>query len=418
MAESTEVASSEQQTARAFIEERVAERARRNTAEQVQDTCSFARAERLLGREYHGRFLIELLQNAADAWRESGPGGARSRARIVLDDGPSLLVANQGAPFPESAVIESLGQIGRSTKAQGEAIGHKGIGFKSVLEMSLTPELYSGLQAATPTLAVRFDPRRALELIRSNSPAWDDHVAAVDDIRDPLSAVPVLRYPMWVETLPAEVQALAEDGFDTVIRLPFDDQLRPEPSMTATRGFEAVRDALSDLTDEMLLLLGTFDRLEIVDRLDGHDHVIEPLWEAETELAAGTTRELVTVTRNGSPTSRWRLYRRTLPDTHDLSGEIAVGLRVALDGDGLVPRWTKPARSPVSPVLPDQDRLRSSVPSARLLRGERGAHGLLRRLRSPEQGDPRRAGRPRCRGSSRHGSARRYGGCVPSRSPR
>ena len=99
-----------------------------------------------------------------------------------------------------------------------------------MLEISLTPELYSGLQAATPTLAVRFDPRRALELIRSNSPSWDDHVAAVDDIRHPLSAVPVLRYPMWVETLPAEVQALAEDGFDTVIRLPFDDQVQPELS--------------------------------------------------------------------------------------------------------------------------------------------------------------------------------------------
>ena len=101
MAESTEVASSEPQTTRKFIEERVAERARRNTAEQVQDTCSFARAERLLGREYHGRFLIELLQNAADAWREGRPVGARSRVRIVLGDGPCLLVANQGRPFPE-----------------------------------------------------------------------------------------------------------------------------------------------------------------------------------------------------------------------------------------------------------------------------------------------------------------------------
>ena len=182
MAESTEVASSEPQTTRRFIEERVTERARRNTAEQVQDTCSFARAERLLGREYHGRFLIELLQNAADAWREGRPLGARSRVRIVLGDGPCLLVANQGLPFPDSAVIESLGQIGRSTKAQGEAIGHKGIGFKSVLEISLTPELYSGLGAGTPGLAVRFDPRRALELIRSHSPAWDEHLKAVDDI--------------------------------------------------------------------------------------------------------------------------------------------------------------------------------------------------------------------------------------------
>jgi hypothetical protein len=34
--------------------------------------CSFARAERLLGRDYHGRLLIELLQNA-DAWQARHP---------------------------------------------------------------------------------------------------------------------------------------------------------------------------------------------------------------------------------------------------------------------------------------------------------------------------------------------------------
>ena len=142
---------------------------------------------------------------------------------------------------------------------------------------------------------------------------------------------------MWVETLPAEVQALADDEFDTVIRLPFNDQLRPEPSTDRDAWVRIVRDALNDLSDEMLLLLGTFDRLEIIDRLDGHEQVIEPQWDTETALATGATRELVTVTRNHSPTSRWRLYRRTLPDTHALSGEIAVGLRGDLDGDGLVP---------------------------------------------------------------------------------
>jgi hypothetical protein len=350
--DSAEVVSSERQSARAFIEERVAERALRTTAEQVQDTCSFARAERLLGREYHGRFLIELLQNAADAWRASEPGDRRSHALIMLDEGPSLHVANQGAPFPASAVIESLGQIGRSTKAQGEAIGHKGIGFKSVLEMSLTPELYSGLQAATPTLAVRFDPRSALTLIRSSSPAWDDHLATIDDILHPLSAVPVLRYPMWVEALPAEVKALAEDGFDTVIRLPFNADLQRESAMDREAWIEAVRDALDDLTDEMLLLLATFDRLTIVDRLDGQNRVLEPRWEAETKVAPDITREVVTVTRNGSATSRWRLYRRKLPDAHDLSGEIAVGLRVALDSDCIVPALDETPTAPFHLFFP------------------------------------------------------------------
>jgi hypothetical protein len=301
MVRSTEVASSDSRVARTFIEERVAERARRNTAEQVQDTCSFARSERLLRREYHGRFLIELLQNAADAWREGTAPGARSRVRIVVGEGPSVLVANQGRPFPATAVIESLGQIGHSTKAPGEAIGHKGIGFKSVLEISLTPELYSGLGASTTPLAVRFDPRQALGLIRSQSPNWDRHLKAVDDIENPISAVPVLRYPTWVETLPDEIRELAVDGFDTVIRLPFSDELRPDPDMDCETWLRVVRAALSDLSDEMLLLLGTFNRLEIVDGLEHQDEVIEPLWDTETLLSTGATRELVTVTHSGSP---------------------------------------------------------------------------------------------------------------------
>ncbi|MGH9023881.1 MAG: hypothetical protein ACRDV9_12410, partial [Acidimicrobiia bacterium] len=63
-------------------------------------------------------------------------------------------------------VIESLGHIGHSTKAQGEAIGHKGIGFKSVLELCLSPQLFSGLQQPSIELAVGFHPEKALERIR------------------------------------------------------------------------------------------------------------------------------------------------------------------------------------------------------------------------------------------------------------
>ena len=334
MADSIGVATANAQTARPFIESRVSERARRNTAEQVQETCSFARAERLLRREYYGRFLIELLQNAADAWR--GCDG-RSKVRVELAAGPALLVANQGAPFPATAVIESLGHIGRSTKAHGEAIGHKGIGFKSVLEVSVCPELYSGLQGAAPTLAVRFDPREALARIRAASEGWDTNLADVADIEDPLAAVPVLRYPAWVEALPDEVAALARDGFDTVVRLPFDDEVRPNPAMDAGKWLTVVRDAIADITDQMILLLGTFDRVEINDRLAGTCTVIEPRWAGEVALRGGVARERVEVVRNDALTSRWRLYRRSLPAAHDLAGEIAVGLRSEPDTGHLLP---------------------------------------------------------------------------------
>jgi len=190
---------------------------------------------------------------------------------------------------------------------------------------------------AEPALAVRFNPQRALELIRARSPDWDSHLSAVEDIEEPLRAVPILRYPTWVEALPDPVRELANDGFDTVIRLPFNDGLRPDPSMDLDGWLGVVRDALGDLSDEMLLLLGTFDRLEVSDRIAGDEHVVEPKWSPLAAVDAGATRELVTVMHNGSPGSRWRLYRRTLADRSDLSGEIAVGLRYAVDDDRLLP---------------------------------------------------------------------------------
>ena len=151
---------------------------------------------------------------------------------IALTDGPALLVANQGEPFPVSAVIESLGHIGASTKPEGEAIGHKGIGFKSVLEITLTPELYSSLQSTEERLSLRFDPREALRTIRAASPEWDEHIREIDAARtDPLVAVPILRFPQPVAAVPPEVEALADLGFDTVIRLPFDEGLRADESV-------------------------------------------------------------------------------------------------------------------------------------------------------------------------------------------
>ena len=60
---------------RALLEHTVANRAQHPSEDDARDTWSFARAECLLGKEYRGRFLIELLQNAADAWRASHPSG-------------------------------------------------------------------------------------------------------------------------------------------------------------------------------------------------------------------------------------------------------------------------------------------------------------------------------------------------------
>lgn len=326
---------------RRWLEQEVASRAAHRTAEDVRITCSFARAERLLGREYHGRFLIELLQNAADAWREDDRSRAsHCRAAVLVTKGPALLVANQGAPMTPGVVIKSLGQIGASTKPEGEAIGHKGIGFKSVLELTQAPQIFSGLREKAPILAVDFDPYRAHDAIKRSSRDWHTLVQDVPNLdhSDPLSAVPTLRFPHWVDDLPAEVSELGAEGYDTVVRLPFDERFSARLKLDERAWLSSVRDALADVSDQILLLLGCFSEVFVDDQVAKSSVRIRPQRiVGGTRHIDGTTREEVRILRNKMPSTRWHLYRRALPDLPDLAGEVAVGIRVAEEDRTVLP---------------------------------------------------------------------------------
>jgi hypothetical protein len=323
------VNATEREAARRTVESAVLERAHHASKSKAQDTWSFARAERLLGKEYHGRFLIELLQNAADAWRDAHANGSTCELVVVIDASPSLIVANRGVPFPAQIVLESLGQIGLSSKEAGEAIGHKGIGFKSTLEVSATPEIYSTFTDGEPTLAVRFDAARARGLILGQTPDWDTWVAEQAEFQqDPLQAVPVLRYPTWVDSAPATVTELGSHGYDTVVRLPH------SPAFGDTQAWLAkVRDALRDVSDQILVLLGIFDRVRIEDRVAGTSEDIVVTTEPG-DHSNGTTADTVAITRNGVCSSRWVRYQRQYADVAELASEVTTAIRLDADDPG------------------------------------------------------------------------------------
>lgn len=96
--------------------------------------------------QYHGRFIVELIQNAHDALLSTNDKlGAPARIEIALKnegDFGTLYVANDGRPFSLSN-FNSLSQLGQSDKNPQESIGNKGIGFRSVLEITNAPEIYS-----------------------------------------------------------------------------------------------------------------------------------------------------------------------------------------------------------------------------------------------------------------------------------
>lgn len=104
--------------------------------------------------QYHGRFLIELIQNAHDALFEEEVKGDKGRLEIVIagEEQPfgALYVANDGLPFTSSN-FQHLSRFGQSDKNPEKHIGNKGIGFRSVLEITKAPEIYSRSTANTKT---------------------------------------------------------------------------------------------------------------------------------------------------------------------------------------------------------------------------------------------------------------------------
>lgn len=96
----------------------------------------FAQAEKFLQQAYEGRYLFELIQNVRDANKEVGKDG---NVILSLEKGV-LSVLNSGAEFSADG-IRSITTIGDSTKESQDYIGFKGIGFKSVQEISDSPKI-------------------------------------------------------------------------------------------------------------------------------------------------------------------------------------------------------------------------------------------------------------------------------------
>lgn len=320
---------------RTVVEDTVRERARHDTSDKVGDTRSFANMEQTLTREYWGRFLIELLQNARDAWLRGDNGSRDGLLRIQLTRDPALVVCNEGEPLTSEVVLHSISKFGESPKAYGEGIGHKGIGFKAVLELTHAPRLYS---RAAPDgnfdLRIRFDPDEAWRLIRQQSPEWDRLESSLPSAgvdRAIGDRIPILRFPLWDLSPPAwldDVATLEGRGFNTVIALPYDHRFDERLEISESDFVERVRHAFADVSDEVFLLLGVFGRIVIEDKIAGS---VQQITRSSTPLATDVPDAVahdVFVHRDGSLSSRWWLFERTIPGFSGLEGDLGVAVRL------------------------------------------------------------------------------------------
>ncbi len=219
------------------------------------------RQEIFTTRDYEGREILELLQNASDQAREAEVPG-----RVVIEllqEG--LVVANSGAAFSIDGV-KSLEVAYLSSKPykRRQYIGNKGLGFRSVLNWTHSPIILSGALGLAYSKQVS---KRVLNELLVESLELTELVAEQRGESDTL-VIPVLPFPGYNER--GAIDALIEDeaarrlldrcsawrqeGYTTAIGMPF-----TEPEF-----FDAAYDQIEALRPEVLLFVDHLDEVRFL----------------------------------------------------------------------------------------------------------------------------------------------------------
>ena len=262
-----------------------------------------------IAQEYRGRCILELLQNAHDALANVERDDPR-QIFFVLSTFPEpvLLVGNSGDPF-RTEDFKGICQLGQSPKDPNKSIGNKGLGFRSVLEVSTCPEIWStappgsdrsfvfhfdpsvsdrvaasaqdiekqGLDARSP-----FDPKRPLldwsqkQLNQYRERLSDTNLDGVREAKKFLS--PYL-FPLQIEGVLPEVEKLLNAGCSTVVRLGLDGGRVG----TSEGAVQSVKDQLQELDARSMVFLSHLEKL-VID-IDDERRILERIVDSDIELS-------------------------------------------------------------------------------------------------------------------------------------
>ena len=308
-----------------------------------------------IAEAYRGRCVLELVQNAHDALPET-PGDDPGLITFSLETEPApvLLIANSGRAF-ERKDFKGLCQLGQSPKDPNKSVDNKGLGFRNVLEVALSPEIWSTATAEGGTAFVfRFDPAICGEVAAAIAALNDSGLAArspfdpslplvdwtedqLERYRDGLSRENVggpgearqflspYDIPLLIEGPSAAVDDLLRTGHVTVIRLPLDGG-RGGSVEEATASVKAQLEGLLDLS--MTLFLPRVKALVV--EIDGERSVVTRIVDTDDTLngSGGGRRQTVSIsrtgpTRNDDATARFRVWTRALGARRTRSGRSA-----------------------------------------------------------------------------------------------
>ncbi len=260
------------------------------------------RREQDIARDYEGREILELLQNANDQAAERG-----ERGRVLLElSQHGLIVANTGVAFSVGGVASlQTSHLSPKRRRRRQIIGSKGLGFRAVLNWSRAPMILSkALSLAYCATHLRAKNQALIDRHPELARVVAEEREAGDEV-----VLPLLPFPLYtpdgdltahlddrVRRMYERCKALLSEGYDTAIAMPFD----------VPRGFVAAVEQMKEIGPEILLFAQHLG--ELCFRQNAEPDVT---WRREGDEA------LTSVLANDVPVGRWQIQRRSgkLPET-------------------------------------------------------------------------------------------------------
>lgn len=245
---------------------------------------------------YHGREILELLQNADDAYQKSINSGEKPKDKLevsiqFIDN--CLTVTNTGTVFDKEGIVAIT--AGNDSPKSGRFIGNKGTGFRSVLNWANKIEIESG------PYALSFSKEYADSVFDKikNEPQIKKQIAKKKDLY-----IPILAVPKFID----------EKGYfdDTTIRL-FIDPSKQNDDYT-------VENQLEDLDLRILLFLPNTNSIKVETENYTNDYERE-IQETEENCKYKVVKLLKKVNGQIEKEEIFRLFEKEIPNAIILDNE-------------------------------------------------------------------------------------------------
>ena len=106
---------------------------------QILNMTGAYRREIDRSKGYHGRQLLELLQNADDEAENT-----ENPSVLIKLEQDRLIIANNGTPFSKEGILSLMYSDNSPKIKRQKKIGYKGLGFRSILNWSQSIGIKSG----------------------------------------------------------------------------------------------------------------------------------------------------------------------------------------------------------------------------------------------------------------------------------